>query len=457
MHAPRSRVDNLVWPAIPGEQGAMMLAMQWQLDQSQWWSAETLLQMQLRQLEWLLEEADDSIPYYRELFKAAGVDLDIPLTMEVWQKIPLLPRDVLQNRGSELLNPNLGNQHGETFEKKTSGSTGANMTITGTDADNLYWQALTMRDHYWHRRRFTGRYVSIRSGRYKADPKAVFHYDVWGSPTSYIYDTGPSTVFYHMLPIDEQANLLIELKPEYLLTYPSNAMMLAKYFRKHNLELPDLRGIIAYGELLLPEVRQDCLDTWGVPVSDMYSCEEVGYIALQCPDHPHYHCQSESLMVEVLNEVGQACGPGEIGRVVLTSLHNFKMPLIRYANRDYVEVGSTCPCGRGAPTIQRVVGRERNMALGLDGQKFWPRFNRSVWSAIEEIDEIQLVQTERDHFEIKALSDQPLDLPKQRKLETLIGESLGQAYRFTYQHLSELPRHANGKYERFIRMPNVSE
>jgi phenylacetate-CoA ligase len=455
MHVPRSRVDNIFWPAIPEESGAMMLAMQWQLDQSQWWSAETLLQMQFRQLEWLLRQAAESIPYYREQLLATGIDLEAPMTKESWQKVPLLSRDVLQNRGDELRSPDIGNQHGDTFEKTTSGSTGQSMTIIGTDADNLFWQAITIRDHLWHRRRFTGRYVSIRSGRYKSDPKAVYHYDVWGSPTSYIYDTGPSTVFYHMLPIEDQVKLLVELQPEYLLTYPTNAMMLAKYCRKHNLKLSELRGVIAYGELLQPEVRQDCMETWGVPVTDMYSCEEVGYIALQCPDYQHYHCQSESVMVEVLNDAGEACEPGEIGRVVLTSLHNFAMPLIRYVNRDYAEVGLPCPCGRGATTIKRVVGRERNMALGLDGKKFWPNFNRSVWSAFEEVDEIQLVQTERDHFEIKAVGHRPLDLPQQRKLESAICESLGYTYRFSYQHLFELPRHANGKYERFIRLPSA--
>lgn len=455
MHVPRSRVSNISWPAIPEERGAMMLAMQWQLDQSQWWSAETILQMQLRQLECLLRQSAETIPYYREQLQSVGLDLEAPLTKESWQKVPLLPRDVLQNLGDELRNPQIGDLHGDTFEKKTSGSTGQSMTITGTDADNLFWQAITIRDHLWHRRRFTGRYVSIRSGRYKKDPKAVHHYDVWGSPTSYVYDTGPSTVFYHMLPIEDQAKLLVELQPEYLLTYPTNAMMLAKYFRKHNLKLSELRGVVAYGELLLPEVRQDCLEIWGVPVTDMYSCEEVGYIALQCPDYQHYHCQSESVMVEVLNDAGEPCGPGEIGRIVLTTLHNFAMPLIRYANRDYAEVGPACPCGRGALTIKRVVGRERNMALGLDGEKFWPEFTRSVWSAVEGIDEIQLVQTERDHFEIKAVSDQRLSVPQQRTLESTIREFFGQPYRFSYQHLLELPRHANGKYERFIRLPTA--
>jgi phenylacetate-CoA ligase len=185
----------------------------------------------------------------------------------------------------------------------------------------------------------------------------------------------------------------------------------------------------------------------------MYSCEEVGYIALQCPDHPHYHCQSESVLVEVLNDAGEPCGPGEIGRVVLTSLHNFAMPLIRYVNRDYAEVGQPCPCGRGLPTIRRLLGRERNMAIGLDGQRFWPEVNRGVWSSVQEVEEVQLVQTEPDHIEIRAVSQQPLGPNQQRQLESVIRDSLGHAYRFTYQHRNEILRHANGKYERFVGLP----
>jgi phenylacetate-CoA ligase len=431
----------------------MLMALQWQLEQSQWWSADALLQLQLRQLELLLRQTAESIPYYRDQFQAASIDLSVPLTLESWHKVPVLPRDTLQNRGNELLNTWLGAEHGETFEKTTSGSTGQSMTITGTDADNLFWLALTMRDHHWHRRTFSGRFVSIRSGRYIENPLEVLHADVWGAPPSYVYNTGPSTIFYHTMPIANQADLLIELQPEYLLAYPSNVMMLTHHFQRNNLKLSSLRGIITYGELLLPEVHENCREVWGAPVTDMYSCEEVGYIALQCPDHQHYHCQSESVLVEVLNDAGEPCRPGEIGRVVLTSLHNFAMPLIRYVNRDYAEVGHPCPCGRGLPTIRRLLGRERNMAIGLDGSRFWPEVNRRIWTSVQEVEEVQLVQTELDHIEIRAVSQQPLGPNQQRQLESAIRDSLGQAYHFTYQHRHEILRHANGKYERFIGLP----
>ena len=54
----------------------------------------------------------------------------------------------------------------------------------------------------------------------------------------------------------------------------------------------------------------------------MYTCQEAGYIALQCPDHAHYHVQSENLIVEILDGDGNPCAPGESGRVVLSDLHN---------------------------------------------------------------------------------------------------------------------------------------
>ena len=89
----------------------------------------------------------------------------------------------------------------------------------------------------------------------------------------------------------------------------------------------------------------------------MYTCQEAGYLALQCPDYPHFHVQSENVLLEVVDDVGQPCGPGEVGRVLITSLNNFATPLIRYELGDYAEVGAPCPCGRGLPVLKRIMGR----------------------------------------------------------------------------------------------------
>src|SRR6202012_3802852 len=95
--------------------------------------------------------------------------------------------------------------------------------------------------------------------------------------------------------------------------------------------------------------------------------------------HDHYHVQSEMLIAEVLRDDGTPCAPGEIGRLVLTDLCNFGMPMIRYEINDYAEVGALCDCGRGLPVLTRIMGRRRNMALDPDGRMFWPSFPTEDW------------------------------------------------------------------------------
>ena len=106
----------------------------------------------------------------------------------------------------------------------------------------------------------------------------------------------------------------------------------------------------------------------------MYSSQEFGYIALQCPDAHTYHVQSEAVYVEILDGPGGPCRPGEVGRVVISTLHNYATPLLRYEMGDYAETGGDCVCGRTLPVLNRIVGRERNMWIMPNGQRMWPVF-----------------------------------------------------------------------------------
>ena len=105
---------------------------------------------------------------------------------------------------------------------------------------------------------------------------------------------------------------------------------------------------------------------------DTYSSQEVGVIAIECPQGDGYHAMSEGLVVEVLRDDGEPCAAGETGHVVVTDLTNFATPLIRYDLADLAEAAGPCACGRGLPRIRRILGRERNLLRLPDGRRFWP-------------------------------------------------------------------------------------
>ena len=181
MNTPRSSIPEFVWPGIPSVAGCILMGLQFQLERSQWLSAQAIRELQFLQIERLLGHAYRTVPYYTEMFNAASVQATESLTPETWLQVPLLTRESLQERTDDLLSTAIPKEHGQTFQKKTSGSTGRQIKITNTEGNRLFWQANTLRDHLWHERDFSGRLAAIRSGRYEKNPVLVTDNQSWAA------------------------------------------------------------------------------------------------------------------------------------------------------------------------------------------------------------------------------------------------------------------------------------
>jgi len=437
-------VSDIVWPALPNAVAASQLAMQYQLEQSQWWTADQLRAQQFRQLHALLTHAWESIPFYQQRLKAAGFDPRTAVTPDTFSRLPLLHRSDVQMAGEALLSRQLPQEHGQKYEGKTSGSTGQPLRYFGTQYSQFIWQALTLRDHLWHRRDFLGKLAVIRTHVGNTTNAN------WGSPVHLLFDTGPAATLDIGASINTQAAWLQEQEPDYLLSYPSNILGLANHCLEHGIKLQRLREVRTLGEAHNPGLRAVCHQAWGVPVVDVYSANETGYIALQCPEHEHYHVQSESVLVEILKEDGTPCQPGEIGKMVVTSLQNYAMPLIRYEIGDLAEAGEPCPCGRGLPVIKRILGRQRNLITLPDGSQHYPITGYQAWMEFLPIRQMQIVQKSLQEVEIKLVTERHLTPEEQEKLNRVLYDSLGYPFRLNYTYLQDIPRGAGGKFEDII-------
>jgi phenylacetate-CoA ligase len=249
--------------------------------------------------------------------------------------------------------------------------------------------------------------------------------------------------------VERQLPWLIAQAPGYLLTYPSNAVALAKLCLARGIRLPTLQALRLFGEVVDDEVRAVCGEAWGVPVTDLYSANEIGYVALQC-ECGAYHVQSESVRVEVLDAAGSPCAPGEVGKVVVTSLHNFAMPLIRYELGDLAEVGGPCPCGRGLPVLARILGRTRNMLVMPDGTRRWPLLGWREFRKIAPVIQHQIVQRRVDLVEVRLVVERALTAGEEGRLTARIQEALGHPFPLVFAYLSEIPRTRSQKYEEFV-------
>lgn len=446
---PRSAVSGLDWPAMPDAAAAGVLALQHQLAQSQWWSPEILHAQQQAQLARLLSHALATIPAYAQRWRAAGLDLRVPALLEAWHDVPVLKRAELRTAGDAFLSKQVPAGHGGLTKVQTSGSTGTPITAYGTAITALFWRAFTLRDHLWQRRDVAGRLAAIRPEG-ALEPGRGRRAAGWGPATDIAYRCGESFTLSSRTDVPAQAAWLREVDPHYLLSLPSNLIALARHCRAHAITLPALREVRSYGEVASDELRRICRDVWDVPVKDMYSAQEVGYMALQCPDHAHYHVMSEGVLLEVLDDAGRVCAPGEIGRVVVTTLHNFAMPLIRYEVGDRAELGEPCPCGRGLPVIRRVLGRHRNMLTLPDGRQAYPSFPAEIWSDIASIQQLQLVQTSRTRIEARLVALRPLTPDEADLFVHRLQARFGYPFDIGLCYLDGIPRAPSGKYEDFI-------
>jgi phenylacetate-CoA ligase len=185
-------------------------------------------------------------------------------------------------------------------------------------------------------------------------------------------------------------------------------------------------------------------------VVDTYSSQECGYIAMQCPNSGLYHIQSESVLVEVLDSHDQPCQPGEIGRLVVTPLHNFVAPLIRYEIGDYAEAGETCPCGRGLPTLRCIMGRERNMLQLPNGETRWPLTGYQEFSKVAPIQQFQMVQKSLEKIEARFVVERALSSVEESSVLEIVRHALGYPFDIHVVYMTVLPRSASGKFEEFI-------
>ena len=426
-----------VWPAVPSAAAAGVLSLLLQLERSEWLSAERLAGRQQEQLDVLLEHAYRTVPWYRERWPAAPRASDLP-------ELPLLSRRDVQDGFRELHSRSAPPEHGVISEASTSGSTGAPVRVARTAIVDLMWRALTLRDHRWHGRDLSGTLAAIRRGIGRGSSPS------WGAATDGLVATGPCLTLDVDVGAAGQLEWLVRHAPAYLLTYPSLAAELARLSIERRRGLPGLLEVRTLGESLDEDVRSLCREAWGVPLTDVYSADEVGYIALQCPDHEHYHVQAESVLVEVLDERGAPCEAGQTGRVVVTDLHNFAMPLVRYDIGDYAEVGEPCPCGRGLPVLKRIAGRVRNMLVTPQGARFWPSSGLRKQTEVPKLRQYQFVQKAPDLLEAKMVVSQPLSAAEEEYLLGRIRSRLPQGIRVAVRYVESIPRSAGGKYEEFV-------
>lgn len=318
----------------------------------------------LAELKNIVGHAKIRIPYYTNSLPDKEVIAASQSISELMEQLPILNRAEVQENFDVFYFKSPEHDESDYVVQATSGSTSKPVSVMKFGPIySAEYDALTLTE--WH---LNNRDVTKNVSSFRVIDKETRNVPL-GPPLSYIGSTRPSTalsVLEHS--IEELLDELHELRPDYLYVNGVVIRQLAIAQLEGNRPPISIEQILTVSDRIDPQLRSLVKAAFNARIVDRYSSEEFGYIASQCPFHNHLHVSSPSVYLEVVDDNGQPCEVGVPGRVLVTSLHNFAMPLIRYEIGDIAQFGAPCESGINWPVLERIVGRTRDGVTMPNGE-----------------------------------------------------------------------------------------
>jgi len=246
-------------------------------------------------------------------------------------------------------------------------------------------------------------------------------------------------------------------RPRLIVAYAQAIYELACFAEREGVTVRQQRAIISTAGTLYPFMREKVEEVFGCPVYNRYGSREVGDIAGECKYHQGLHVLPWGSYVEIVDEAGNLVEPGVEGRILVTCLTNYAMPLIRYdiGDRGALAGEFKCLCGRAGQMFARLAGRSVDSFKTSDGTLIGGDYFTSLLDFRHWIKKFQIVQTSAHDVLFRIV---PGDQPRpQEDLDTIIAETrivMGSDCAVNFEFVSDIPLLASGKYRYTISLVN---
>jgi phenylacetate-CoA ligase len=418
----------------------------------QWSSTEDLQARSEARLGSLLKHAAENVPFYQELH----------VKPDEFHTFPILAKaDYRQHELEKFWAVNV--DPALRIDRKTSGSTGQpfqfsldRRALPIIFASHLFYDS-------WHGLEPFDPYVRIVSpvpSAAKLPSTAPAGVRLKASITSrmqQLYEKYTQEKIF-VWEIDSQRvadvwRRLEKFRPKFVMGYTSSLATLADALLQNNLRLSrPVRGVITIAETLTPNRKRLIEEYFRAPIINRYGLREFGsWSAQSCPESPdQFHINTELVVCEILRPDGTPCAPGERGCVVLTDLHNFARPFIRYDTGDLAVAGAgKCACGRGFPLLGAIEGRSLECLRTPSGAEIGPtvlgHFLFVYHGYVDAVRHYQLVQESADRVRFLIVPGRDWDEETRSRLQADLSSLLGNEMELEIQTVAEIRAEKSGK------------
>ncbi|MFA5450509.1 MAG: hypothetical protein WC231_00720 [Dehalococcoidales bacterium] len=435
---------KLIYPLGDLALGTSVMKYYHTLMKTQWWPVEKLQELQNEKLRRLINHAYNNVPYYRELFNNLVLQPGDVQTAEDLINLPILTKhDVIKN---------FENLKSSDFDKykpiinSTGGSTGEPLKYyISKDVASINWAGM-FRGWNWAGYKLGEKRIAFGgSSLVPFDKTSLFS----RIRQALERNTPLSAVSLNEDKLASHVQYMNKAKASFIYGYPSSIYLLADYCLGNNIQELSFKAVFCTAEVLLPKYRQVIESVFNCKVFDQYGSYDGGAQALECEEHNGFHISAEKVIVETVDDDGNPVEPGRTGRIIVTDLHNYAMPFIRYENGDIGSLSNEqCPCGRGLPLLESLEGRTADIIRLSNGTSITGPAVTLIFKGCN-VKQYQLVQTSHNQLVVNIVKGENYSEADECHFMRVLKHHAGDGVSVNVNYCDTIPVTRAGKY-RFI-------
>jgi len=396
---------------------------------------------QEEKLKKILLHVYNNVPYYHKILADAKiVDSNQEINLENFHKIPILTKEIIRREGENLYSKDYKKR--KSYENTSGGSTGEPVGFLQdknydewNKANKIYYKTFGNQDIGDKELRLWGSERDILEGKEKFSLRLK----------NWLYNRKELNAF--RMSEKDMERFVIEwnkFKPQWIEAYAQSIYEFAKFIKARKLSIYSPRGVLTSAGTLYPEMEEVLREVFHYPVFNRYGSREVGSVACSDGNKKELKLSIWNNYVEILNNQLISCRADEMGKIYITTLNNYSMPLIRY------DIGDVGVKGNDWEYLEKVEGREMNVFKTKDGKlipgEFFIHFIGVVFNR-GFISKFQVIQKDFDYILIKTIIRDKIKLEENRMaIEESIRKIMGEDCKIQWEFVNEIPPLKSGKY-----------
>jgi phenylacetate-CoA ligase len=329
-----------------------------------------------------------NVPHYRESFDRSGIKPDDVRSVDDLEKLPVLTKEEIL-AGYPIRMAATGYRPENSFRCVSSGTNG----VRGEYMSD--WSTRDTNEALLYRARSS---FGFRPGHVECVFSFLPHKERWYERFGFLRKVDISMKEDPARALEE----LARLSPDTLYSVPTYLQYLCSQTGA-NRDVVSPLFVLTSGELLDPGTREELREAFQCPVVDIYGAAEAPYISGECPVQEGQHLNTVNVLVEICRD-GEQVSPGERGDILITTLTNRAMPLIRYGIGDAGSISpEECSCGRHGEMLQSLEGRMDDFLKNHHGEV--PSMMARLAVTHPKVEGYKIIQETLDRLHVQVMGE----------------------------------------------------